>query len=252
MDTAILAFDRTPDIHHALARAFDRRSTNRRAAFALAHSLSRDAGGTWHLPRHWTGVDRETLCEERVRWHPRHGLLETVSSSPSIGGRLEARRSPEGTDASPVSDSRRVSGPEAGPVERRRALPRRGFTLASAPLEIAAAWPRLLRGERLRRQFLVLKVQRHAAVDLEALAVGEREVAVALTPVAWPLRWLFGRTEFHFPRDVVALVAIDGPLDPRDRRRNGRWREYLGRIEFDTPVALGDVVADAADAEAGR
>ncbi|MCZ8318819.1 MAG: hypothetical protein O9303_08400 [Silanimonas sp.] len=236
---------RDPRIEPPLARAlaYDRRNTNRRAVFAMTHSLVSTAGGDWSLSRRWTAVADELLCEERVRWNARDGLLESVSISPSMGERLEARRAPDSPREAPTLETSRVPGANLPSMERRLSLPRRGFTLASAPLEIAASWPALLRGERLRRQYLVLKVQRHAAVDLQAIEINDRSVTVALTPVALPLRWLFGRTLFHFRRSDVGLHAIDGLLDPRDRKPNGRWHEYLGRVEFLKPVSFSPIVA---------
>lgn len=239
-----------PSISNALA--YDRRHANQRAVFGMTHALEEAADGTWSLTRRWSGIADEVLCEEQVRWHPTHGLLETVAFSPSMGERLDARRVMDAAMGTPVFATRRVSGSDAPTIDRQLTLPRRGFTLASAPLEIASAWSALLRGERLRRQFLVLKVQRHAAVDLEAIAMDDQNVAIALTPVSWPLRWLFGRTVFHFRRDGIALCSIDGLLDPRDRRRNGRWHEYLGRVAFETPIVFAGVAAASSGDGASR
>ncbi len=227
--------------HLARARAYDRRNANQRAVFALAHWLEPLSAERWRIVRRWTGVGDELLTEETVHWCARQGLLKTLAHSPSMGERLEAVRRTDG-DASRIRlDTLRVAAAGTEPVHRTLALSHAPLTLASAPLEIAASWSELLKGQRLRRRFLVLKVQRHAAVELRMLQTDGRRVVVEVTPVAWPLRWLFGSTHYHFDRAALALDAIDGLLDPRDRRGNGRWREYLGRIEFATPVPLRQV-----------
>jgi hypothetical protein len=243
-----------PRIAPSVTRAFayDRRHANRRAVFAMTHSLTPTTEGAWLLSRQWTGVADEVLCEERVRWHAFEGLIESVAIAPSMGERLEADRASESSKDAPILDTRRIPDKGSPAIHRRLVLPRCGFTLASAPLEIAAAWSALLRGERLRRQYLVMKVQRHAAVDIEAIDIGDTSVSVALTPVALPLRWLFGRTVFHFQRNEVALHAVDGLLDPRDRKPNGRWHEYLGRLEFLNPVSFAAVVAASEATGAAR
>lgn len=234
------------------ALAYDRRHANRRAVFALTHELAWEGGTRWRLSRQWWGIDDEPLSHEEAHWDAHDGLAQTTATSPSMGETLLAQRIPGVDEARVTYQTRRTSGPQASPIERRLEVPQRAFTLASAPLEIAASWDALLAGKRFLRRFLVLKVQRHAAVEFEAVSISERHVVVALTPVAWPLRWLFGRTLFHFDRTSISLTAIDGLLDPRDRRRNGRWYEYLGRIEFATSVALGRVVAAAHGPGAAR
>lgn len=218
------------------ALAYDRRHANRRAAFALTHHLHPHAEG-WRLRRHWQGIGGESLYIESVDWHPVHGLRCVEAESPSLGEHLSAR-AVDDTGSGSAFETQRVAARGARPQARILRPPQRAFTLASAPLEIAAAWPALKAGARVRRSFLVLKVQRHAAVDFSLHAQDDASVTVALTPVALPLRWWFGRTLFHFARPAFALTAIDGLLDPRDRKPNGRWHEYLGRLEFDPPLPL--------------
>ena len=244
--------DAEPDANGAVSRAlaYDRRHANRRAVFSLQHALRPVGDGAWAIRRVWRGIADETLGEERVAWHPRLGLTHAEAYSPSMGERLSARHAGEDAGRA-VYDSTRIPRQGAGPLERRLRVAERAFTLASAPLEIAAAWPALLRGARVRRRFLVLKVQRHAAVDMRLLREDATHVEIALTPAALPLRWLFGRTVYRIRRHGIALETIDGLLDPRDRRHDGRWHEYLGRIEFATPVVLDAVRADAGAADDG-
>lgn len=227
--------------HSSTALVFDRRHANRRAVFALHHELSLALDGSFRLFRHWHGVTAELVCQESVHWDTCHGLLAMTSHSPSLGETLSARRSDSLSNKALVLETHRVSTHGAQPVHRRLEVRRRAFTLASAPLEIASAWPDLMQGKRIRRQYLVLKVQRHAAVDFSLHSSDSGHVEIALTPVSLPLRVLFGRTIYRFIRDSVALESIDGLLDPRDRKRNGRWHEYLGRIEFASPVELARV-----------
>jgi hypothetical protein len=218
---------------HALA--YDRRLGNRRPVFALQHDRVRRADGTWQATRTWRGVGPASLAVEQVLW--RDGLVRVDAESPSIGERVEA--TVDGDACLARLSSHRTGG---APRERRIPLPHAPVTLAALPLLVAGHWHRLCAGQTVDASYLVLKVQRAATVRLTAGPVVDGRRTVVVTPRHPLLRALFGRTRCVCDADAPRLRRIDGLLDPRDLRPNGRWREYLGTIEFDAPVDLSGLV----------
>jgi hypothetical protein len=240
--TAIVPMSVDPHaITAADAFAYDRVNLNRRPVFALAQSLSDIGGGRWRIERRWYAAGRDALCEERATWDCGHGLREVDTTAPSLQEHVSAQW--DGRAFATTLSSRRTG---QQPRHRMLAPPCEALTLATAPLAIAAAWPQLQAGEVLRRSYLILKVQRYAEVSLRMLH-GEPETAVVeVRPTAWPLRLLFGSTRYVFAIEGLRLLRVDGLLDPRDLRRNGRWREYLGEIVFERPTSFAAFAASAA------
>lgn len=109
--------------------------------------------------------------------------------------------------------------------------------VSAMPLFCASQAPALLSGAILKARYPVLKVMRSATVTLKRIA-SDQPLTIAVTPVNPLLRLIFGSTFFHFTSDLSALTGFDGLLDPRDRKPNGRWFEYLGRISLEKPLPL--------------
>ena len=139
-----------------------------------------------------------------------------------------------------------LRSPKTGAQERVRqlVLPHAAVTLASLPFLIAQHWSALAQGDALPASYLVLKVQRAATVRLQRVgpATGN-ELIIAATPANPVLRWIFGSTRCVFDADAPRLRRIEGLLDPRDLKPNGRWREYLGTLEFAQPLDLSALAA---------
>jgi hypothetical protein len=122
-------------------------------------------------------------------------------------------------------------------TERSERVVHPPLSLATLPWQIAAQRRALLAGKAVRMTYPVLKVQRSATVRLAYAATGDG-AQVSVTPVNPLLRVLFGATVLSFDADLTEWRGYAGLLDPRDRKRSGRWRDYLGRITLDKPMNL--------------
>lgn len=223
---------------HQTALAYDRLQRNPRPVFALQHSLTAAPDGL-HLTRVWRAVGDAALATETVHWQ--QGLLQVEATQPTLAETALARM--EGSRVQTLLTSHQTN---ALPRERWLDLPYPAVTLSAMPLFIAQHWEALRVGETRLASYLVLKVQRAATVRVERAesrgAAGNRLV-VGVTPTNPLLRWIFGSTLYELHSERPELLAIDGLLDPRDLKPNGRWREYLGRIEFAGPVDLSLALA---------
>lgn len=222
-----------PNLQWSDAWAFDRRRSNRRPAFLMQQTLQHRSDGTWLSRRDWRAVGPEPIASETIIWRDR--LQESACEQYSIEEVTRATPLPDGCRC--TLRSTRTAGKDR---ERRLVLPHPAVTLASLPLFIAQHWFTLAQGASMRASYLVLKVQRAATVHLQRVASGtSRELVVAATPANPLLRWIFGSTQCVFEADAPRLRRIEGLLDPRDLKHNGRWQEYLGTIEFSRALDLG-------------
>lgn len=215
------------------ALAYDRQQTNLRPVFALSHSVEATSDGV-RLTRVWRGVGHAALATETVHWQQGLRFAEATQSTLSETAlvRMEGRR------AHTVLTSPKT---RSEPRERGLDLPHPAVTLAAMPLFIAQHWQALRHGEERLASYLVLKVQRAASVRVQRTTQRRPDPnrwVVGVTPTNPLLRWIFGSTLYELHPDRPELLAIDGLLDPRDLKPNGRWREYLGRVEFVEPVDL--------------
>jgi hypothetical protein len=226
-----------PAEHRSIALAFDRSRRNRRPAFALQQTLQRFPDGAWHSQRQWQGVGIDAVASETIVW--RDGLVESHSEQTSI--EEVAMATVRGVACRTLLRSGKTGG---GRRERELVLPHPAVTLGSLPLFIAQHWAELVDGQSIAASYLVLKVQRAARVQLARTSDGSaRELVIAATPANPLLRWIFGSTLCVFTPDAPRLLRIEGLLDPRDLKANGRWREYLGSIEFDQPLDLSGLAS---------
>jgi len=215
------------------ALAFDRLQRNPRPIFALSHSL-RVAPNGLRLTRVWRAVGDTALATETVHWQ--NGLQHTEATQTTLAETAQAHT--EGNRVKTLLTSSRTNA-----IQRERwfDLPHPAVTLAAMPLFIAQHWDALRAGESKLASYLVLKVQRAATVRVQRTVAEDfsgKHWVVGATPTNPLLRWIFGSTLYEMHPDRPELLAIDGLLDPRDLKPSGRWREYLGRIEFTEPVDL--------------
>jgi hypothetical protein len=219
------------------ASAFDRSNMNRRPAFAMKQRLRETAPDCFTSNREWTGVGSQAIASEEVRWE--NGLQK---ASTHIGSLEESCEATVSLGASCWSiDSRLTSHLTHGqPRFRGVQVPYPPVTLSSLPFLIAQHWQVLMNGESVYASYLVLKVQRAATVKIQRKPMQEapNEIQIKVVPTNWLLRLVFGATTLHFLPNSASLVKINGLLDPRDRKPNGRWREYKGTLEFDEPWDL--------------
>lgn len=232
----------TMTIHTAEALAFERKNANKRAVFSMQQTLTVNSEGIYQSRRNWFAVESCVIAEESVEW--KNSLLSAFFTSDSLGERSEATNLKSYT---PFQLSTRLNSPLTKNQTRYRELsiPYEPVTLSSMPFIIAKYWKELRAGHTKFASYLVLKVQRAAVLKIQ-LAKGtktDRFVNVEVIPTNFILKMLFGKTVFTFINGPSPhLVSIDGLLDPRDRKHNGRWHEYFGLIEFSEPWDLSSLV----------
>ena len=221
----------------ASALAYLRANRNRRPVFAVSQTLTQ-TDGVWHSYRQWTGVGTDIVAVESVTW--REQLLSTEGEIPSIQERNAAVI--EGGIA-----HTRLTSHRTGNLERlkRLALAHPAVTPVSLPLFMAQNWRALMNGERLRASYLILKMPWATPVTISRRDGAQPgRISIAVTPSNAILRVLFGAAVYEFDADAPRLHRIDGVLDPRDRKTLGGWREYLGSVEFETPLDLTALAQD--------
>lgn len=222
------------------ALVFDARRRNRRPAFMLQQTLQLQADGAWRSKRDWRAVGPGPIASETIIW--RGGLVDSTGEQPFL--EEWTRAVPQGQGCACTLRSPRTGGQER---VRQLVLPHPAVTLASLPLLIAQHWSTLAQGAALPASYLVLKVQRAATVHLQRVAaVAKNELVIAATPANPVLRWIFGSTRCIFDADAPRLRRIEGLLDPRDLKPNGRWHEYWGTIEFTQPLDLSAMATQGA------
>lgn len=218
------------------ALAYDRSLKNRRPVFAMRQTVNA-AGSSWKTERSWSAVGPEMIALERAQRHT--STLHISTELPSLQ-EYAAAEIADGTSSSHSEVITRLSSGRTGGQMREREfkLPHPLVTLTTLPLFIAENWNSLLRGEIIAASYLVLKVQRAATVDLQWVPNDPRGAHVAVTPRNWLLRAIFGSTRLYTQGKQAIFLWQEGLLDPRDLKHGGRWKEYLGVLEFQTPWDL--------------
>lgn len=206
---------------------------SRRPVWAVSLSAGHEAGGVM-LARRFRGIG--PVSEEVARWDRAAGLCRLEARQPHLGEEASATVEAAGTGLWRVRYALARDGQVREGVERV-SLPL--VSLAALPLFAAGQAAALLAGRVVKARFPVLKVMRSATVALRASRAAGQGVEVAVTPTNPLLRLLFGTTTYAFTADMGALTGYRGLLDPRDRKADGRWHEYLGRVELDRPLPLG-------------
>lgn len=224
------------------ALAFERKNANKRAVFSMQQTLTLNSKGILQSNRKWYAVDSNVLAEESVEW--KDSLLSVSSISNSLGETSEATQL-KGNSSFLLSTCLKSSITKNQFRQRELTTPFEPVTLSSMPFVIAKYWEELLVGHAKFTSYLVLKVQRTAVLKIQ-LAKDEktdRFIKIEVIPTNLILKMLFGKTVFTFVNDTTPyLVSVDGLLDPRDRKHNGRWHEYLGLIEFSEPWDLSSIL----------
>jgi hypothetical protein len=210
------------------ALAYDRALRNRRPVFVMHQVVNAD-DKSWHTERVWTAVGSETVALERAQKYA--GSVHVSTELPTLNEYA----------AADFEDSSYTSGAQVRKRDLDIAHPL--VTLATLPLFIAENWQRLLSGQAIPASYLVLKVQRAATVDLRWVPNHTQGAHVAVTPRNWLLRAIFGSTRLYTQGNQPVFLRQEGLLDPRDLRPNGRWKEYLGTLEFETPWDLRSLCA---------
>lgn len=223
------------------ALAYDRALRNRRPVFVMHQVVNAD-DKSWHTERVWTAVGSETVALERAQKYA--GSVHVSTELPTLN-EYAAADCEDSSDTSGAQVMTRLSSTRTNGEVRKRDLDIAHplVTLATLPLFIAENWQRLLSGQAIPASYLVLKVQRAATVDLRWVPNHTQGAHVAVTPRNWLLRAIFGSTRLYTQGNQPVFLRQEGLLDPRDLRPNGRWKEYLGTLEFETPWDLRSLCA---------
>jgi hypothetical protein len=211
--------------------ALDIKKQSSRPEFSFLLNAERMPNGEFTLKRSWYGVGAELVAQETCVWE-HSGLIQAAMAQPHI--HEQASASCTGRSCQMVLTSRKK---QADQREKTVQTAYPAVTLLSVICDIAANWDSLLKGESLIRSYLVLKVQAYTGVALTASRKNGL-VYIAMTPLNWFWRAIFGATEFVFKDGAPVLLAINGLIEPRDIARSGRYVEYLANCDLSEPVDL--------------
>lgn len=218
------------------AFAYDRMLTNRRPVFEMRQIVNA-AENSWHTERVWTAVGSDIVAREQSQKHA--GALHISTELPTLNEYASADIAVNPSASSAQVFTRLSSDRTRGQLRERKldiAYPL--VTLGTLPLFVAENWERLLRDETMPASYLVLKVQSAATLDLQWLPKHPQGAHVAVTPRNWVLRAIFGSTRLYTQGHQPIFLKQEGLFDPRDLRSSGRWKEYLGVLEFESPWDL--------------
>jgi len=192
------------------------------------------AAGKGRATRRFLGLGGSIVSEEVSVLSQECSLLQVTARQPHLGEEALAHIYPTDNIGSTIHYRLRVNGALR---ERNERVQLPVVTLSFLPLFAGLHAAELLAGRVIKARFPVLKVMRSATVVLQAHPVlGGADVKV--TPTHPLLRLLFGTTVYRFDKSLAALLGYRGLLDPRDRKHNGRWHEYLGSIDLVRPLPL--------------
>ncbi|NGX16367.1 hypothetical protein [Wenzhouxiangella sp. XN24] len=206
---------------------------SRRPIWSVELSAATDATEA-QATRRFFGIGGATVSEEISVLSPEGSLLQVTAHQPYLEEEAFAHIRSAENGQSTIHYRLSVNGMLRERTERVR-LP--VVTLSFLPLFAGLHAAELLAGRMIKARFPVLKVMRSATVVLRAHRTpGGADVQV--TPTSPLLRLLFGTTVYRFDAGLAVLLGYRGLLDPRDRKHNGRWHEYLGSIDLARPLPL--------------
>ncbi|RJE73335.1 hypothetical protein BGP78_03480 [Pseudoalteromonas sp. MSK9-3] len=189
--------------------------------------------GQLHATRLWRGTAQTIVAKEEVTWCPNQGLLYGMMAQPHLNE--EGSLTVANNMATSVLQSKKSAHKTK---QKSLKFTTRPCTLLSIPFEIVHHWSALKRGEKVCLDYIVLKVQAHTKVTLQKRETIDHTV-VSVTPNNWFWRMLFGSTEYYYDRNTLKLRKITGLLEPRDLNVKGKYIEYLGLAQFESPVDYG-------------
>ncbi|KAF7764974.1 hypothetical protein PCIT_b1092 [Pseudoalteromonas citrea] len=217
------------------ASVIDKKHQSERPIFEYDMNIARLPEGLLRVTRQWRGAEQTIVAKEEITWCSTQGLLYGAMAQPHLNekGSLTVTKS----KATSVLQSDKT-----GQKSKQKPLKftSRPCTLLSIPFEISHHWPALKRGEKVCLDYIVMKVQAHTKVTLQKRETIDHTV-VSVTPKNWFWRMLFGSTEYYFDRNTLKLRKNIGLLEPRDRNLNGKYIEYLGHAQLESPVDYGRI-----------
>ena len=220
----------------ASAKSYDLTLQNPRPTFSMTMSLSVDNQSVLHICRKWFAVGQDPVATETLAWAVANGLHRLEMAQPSLNETgLLFHKSGEGEFVlnSPKTHLQRKT--------KTNRFSHEPASLLSIPCEVAKRWDALKAGEVFYFDYVVLKVQAHTKIKVQAR--GENNLLVVkVTPAAWFWRLVFGSTRFYFDKDKPELRKITGLIEPRDKKHNGKYKEYLANVELEQGLDLSALV----------
>lgn len=214
------------------ALVYSRKLANPRPMFSLDMTLSTSESGITRLERQWFAVGTPPIAIEQLEWCPENGLRTVSMENPSLqesGKLIHKQRDGQFVLCSPAT--------QMNDQNKSATFKHAPATLLSLPLEVARHWEALKQGKAFRFDYSVLKVQAFTPIRLDAVICGQ-ELIAKVTPIHPFWRLFFGPSFMHFDHDKPVLRKITGLLEPRDKKPNGRYQEYLGSMEFQPAIDL--------------
>ncbi|WP_084659607.1 hypothetical protein [Vibrio sonorensis] len=218
------------------ALVYDRKLANNRASFSMEMSFKSGENGTLKGTRKWYCIGDEAVSIEKLEWCANKGIHRVSMHNLSLRETAEMRHSDKSGDFELCSPKTNML-----PKVKSTQFNTSPATLLSLPFEVAKHWNTLKKGEKLIFDYSVLKVQAHTKVSLQA-KIEDGYFVVELKPLSWFWQLVFGSTYMYFDQDKPVLRKIDGLIEPRDKKPNGRYLEYLAMMEFDSGVDLSRLV----------
>lgn len=218
------------------AFVFDRKLANKRPAFMMEMALQQNEQKIVTCERDWYGVGSDVIARETLTWSKQHGLQKITMHNNSLNetGQL-THHDGVGEFLLCSEKTHHIDKVKSTHFKYNPA------SLLSLPFETAKHWHELKQGKKLTFDYSVLKAQAHTGILLQASNEHDFFV-VKFTPISLFWRLIFGSSYMYFDKEKPILHKIDGLIEPRDRKPNGRYKEYLASMAFSTPLDLSQCV----------
>ena len=219
-------------LQKATALVFDRNLANNRPSFSMEMTLQQDEHQIVSCERNWYCIGEEPISREELVWSKQCGLHRIAMHNKSL------EESGQLTHSGGVGEfSLRSKKTDCVDKIKPTRFNHSPTSLLSLPFETAKHWHSLKQGKSLVFDYSVLKVQAHTRVRLNTF-IDDDFLIAKITPVSYFWRLIFGSSYMYFDKDIPILHKIDGLIEPRDKKPNGRYKEYLASMEFSNPIDL--------------
>jgi len=186
--------------------------------------------------RVWSGIGSEPVAQETLVWSEQSGLLSAGMCQHYLHEEAEIEKN--ANELRFLLSSHRT---EYNHKILIKYVEKIVVTLLSMPLEIVKHWEQLIAGEPFDCSYAVMKVQNHTAVSVKMESDSLQSV-VSVTPRNPVWRYIFGSMKFVFEKNRPLLKEIHGLIEPRDHKKNGKYKEYVGTLMLDTPLDIGQII----------
>ncbi len=219
----------------AVGKAYDANYQSLRPIFSCKVSYRKDNDRIVSR-RVWSGISSKVVANETLVWSEQDGLISAGMCHPYL--REEGSLNRDDNNVRFLLSSHKTQYKQKA---RTMSIDKLFVTLLSMPLEIARNWEQLMAGIQFDRNYAVLKVQNHTAVRFR-MDDEDHQSIVSVTPLNPVWRYIFGSLRFLFVKGRPLLKEIHGLIEPRDHKRNGKYKEYVATFKFDIPLDFGRII----------